>query len=153
MLPRLACVLAMCAALVVTANAAGAAEDVAIPLDGPRLDDVPGPVIDQSALPAPAQWQALRYDRPLRMLAVCGKGSLAPWQRVARRMRSTIVFRYYGQAGDAIYHVNDKWIEPKDTPTADELNACIATVAAESLAPRTQQPGMAFTPAASRPPT
>jgi len=126
--------------LVLTANLADAADHAAIPIDGPALDDVPGPVIDQSGLPAPAQWPVVRYDRSLRMLAVVGKGSLAPWQRVARRMRSTIEFRYVGQAGDAIYHVNDKWIEPKNNPTADELNAYVAKVAAESLAPKNGQP-------------
>jgi hypothetical protein len=43
-----------------------------LPVPVPKLEDLPGPVVDPANLPAPAQWPVPRYDRPLRMLAVSG---------------------------------------------------------------------------------
>jgi hypothetical protein len=55
-------------------------------------------------------------------------------------MRSTVEFRYAGKAGDSIYHVNDKWIEPQKNPTAGELDAYIKKIATEALSPREGRP-------------
>jgi hypothetical protein len=74
------------------------------------------------------------------MLAVTRHASVADYQRIARRMRSLIEFRYDGKAGDSIYHVNDKWIEPEKNPTPAELDDYVRNVAIESLAPRKGKP-------------
>jgi hypothetical protein len=103
---------------------------------GPKLDETPGAVAPDANLPAPAPWPVLRYERPLRMLAVAGKRQpVTDLQRIARRMRSRIEFRYTGgrDVGMAIYHVNDKWIEPKENPTAEELSAYSIEVVREAL--------------------
>jgi len=50
---------------------------------GPRLDDLPGPVVITAGLPAAATWPMLRYEKPLRVLAVASKGaSIAAYQRI-----------------------------------------------------------------------
>jgi hypothetical protein len=82
----------------------------------------------------------LRYEAPLRILAVTDHASTAAYQRIARRLRSTIEFRYEGKAGDSIYHVNDKWIEPQKNPTPAELDDYVRNVARESLGPRNGKP-------------
>jgi hypothetical protein len=111
------------------------------PVAGPKLEDLPGPTTDATALPAPAQWPVLRYEQPLRILAVHRKfGSIAAYQRIARRMRSTLSTLYPGAAGDAIYHVNDKWIEPEKDPTHAELDQYIQRVVREGVAPRDGKP-------------
>src|SRR6516165_6352804 len=107
---------------------------------GPRLDEVPGPRAVGPGLPPPAQWPVLRYRHPLRILVVTGKRSLAAFQRIARRMRSTVEFRYADQAGFSMYHVNDKWIEPKNNPTTGELDDYVRRVATEALSPRGGMP-------------
>jgi hypothetical protein len=111
-----------------------------IPVPGPKLDDLPEPVVSPANLPAPARWPVLRYERPLRMLAVVEKIQLSPYQRIARRMRSALEVCCEGPAGDGIYHVNDKWIEPKDNPTPKELDEFIKRVAHEAVAPRKGTP-------------
>ena len=89
--------------------------------EGPRLDEVPGPSLATQGLPAPARWPMLRYERPLRILALTDMtSSTAGYQRIARRMRSELDVRYLGGGMD-IYHVNDKWIEPQKDPTPKEL--------------------------------
>src|SRR5437762_5152953 len=103
----------VCAALPLFLQTAIEARAQESPAPGPRLDEVPGPAIDRSNLPPPAQWPVLRYESPLRILVVTRQASLAAYQRIARRMRSTVEFRYEGKGGDSIYHVNDKWIEPE----------------------------------------
>jgi hypothetical protein len=55
-------------------------------------------------------------------------------------MRSTVEFRYAGKAGDSMYHVNDKWIEPEKNPTAGELDEYIKKIATEALSPREGRP-------------
>ena len=111
--------IAVCMVLASSGMPAHAAEQIPVP--GPQLDPVPGPAITSANLPAPATWPILRYERPLRILAILSKRqSTAPLQRIARRMRASLEIRYVG-GGDDRYHVNDKWIEPKGDPTKDEL--------------------------------
>jgi hypothetical protein len=57
---------------------------------------------------------------------------LSPYQAIARRVRGTVEARYL-DAGDAIYHVNDKWIEPKDNPTRPELTAYARQVVMDTV--------------------
>ncbi len=116
---------------------AGAA---AYPLPGPQLEEVPGPVLSQEGIPAPATWPALRYEQPLRILAITSKGnSAAAYQRIARRMRASLDLRYLG-GGDDIYHVNDKWIEPKDNPTAQELREYTVKVIRDTVSAAAAEP-------------
>jgi len=92
-----------------------------LPVAGPQLDNIPGPSVITTGAPACALWPAVRYERPLRLLAVGWKGgSIADLQRIARRLRASLEVRYLG-GGDDRYHVNDKWIEPSDNPTLEEL--------------------------------
>jgi len=94
--------------------------------DGPHLVNVPGPQVIRQGQPEMATWHALRYERPVRMLAILDKRTAAaPMQRIARRLRARLELRYISRGGgaDEIYHVNDKWIEPKENPTRKELHA------------------------------
>jgi hypothetical protein len=104
---------------------------------GPQLDDVPGPIVAVSGLPAPATWPALRHERPLRLLVVSWKGqSVEPFRRIGRRLRALVEYRHVSTGGDEQYHVHDAWIEPHGSPTRDEIKehsirdaiAAVATV-------------------------
>lgn len=104
------------------------------PVVGPELEDVPGPAIDRAGLPAAAAWPAIRYERPMRLMAIVDKRhSAAAYQRIARRLRAVLEIRYLA-AGDDRYHVNDKWIEPNDPPTMDELIAASKRLVIQSIA-------------------
>ena len=106
-----------------------------LPLAGPHLESVPGPSYSTEGVPAVATWPMLRYDKPLRVLAIGAKtGTAAEWQRICRRMRATLDVRYLG-GGDDRYHVNDKWIEPSDNPTAEELAKYGVKVVVDTLNP------------------
>lgn len=95
---------------------------------GPQLAVVPAP--SPSAVPA---WPALRHARPLHlMLIVSTRQELGAYLRIARRANAVLDTRY-ATTGDVIYHVNDKWIEPKDNPTSAELDANSRMVILDSL--------------------
>ncbi len=86
------------------------------------LGQVPVPALTDRELPEPAQWPVLRYQRPLRMLVIADKNqSMAAYRRIALRLRSRVDYCYVGVNDQVEYHVNDKWIEPKENPTRDEL--------------------------------
>src|SRR5262245_29548828 len=92
------------------------------------LDEIPGPELTQEGLPAPARWLALRYDQPpLRLLAICTKSEMrSPYERIARRLRASLDVRYTSPTnGDMINHINDKWIEASNHPTAEELGRAV----------------------------
>ncbi len=92
--------------------------------DGPQLDVVPGPIVEPAGRPEVASWPVLRYKKPVRILVVLDKRSSAgPFLRIARRLRAVLEIRYLTRGSNAIYHVNDKWIEPKENPTREELAA------------------------------
>jgi hypothetical protein len=104
---------------------------------GPQLDDVPGPVVAESGLPAPATWPAQRHELPLRLLVVSWKGqSVESFRRIGSRVRALVEYRYVSTGGDDQYHVHDAWIEPHGSPTRDEIKehsirdaiAAVATV-------------------------
>ena len=104
-----------------------------ISLAGPELDGVPGPAVDLAGLPPAATWPAMRYEHPLRLLAILDKReSAAPYQRIARRLHASLELRYIA-VGDDRYHVNDKWIEPSDHPTMEELIAQSKKTVVESI--------------------
>lgn len=87
-----------------------------------RIMELLGPVLADRELPEPARWPALRYERPLRMLVVAEKRhAMSAYRRIALRLRSRVDYCYVGVDDMVEYHVNDKWIEPKDQPTRDEL--------------------------------
>lgn len=101
-------------------------------LAAPRLDEVPMAGLD-GALPAPATWPALRHESSPRLLVLTSKGEfLSPYQAIARRLHGTVEARYVN-GSDARYHVNDAWIEPKDTPTEQELTAYARQVIVETV--------------------
>jgi hypothetical protein len=121
-------------AIVVWACCVWAATATAAPR-GPELDEVPGPAVDVEHTPEPATWPAARYQRPLRLMAILGKGeSAAAYQRIARRLRASLELRYLA-VGDDRYHVNDKWIEPSGDPTMEELIAESRKMAFRSIEP------------------
>jgi hypothetical protein len=69
-------------------------------------------------LPDAALWPAARHERPLKLLVISDKNSsLATYRRIARRLGSQVEYVYVGVNDQVEYHVNDKWIEPKDNPT------------------------------------
>jgi len=121
------CIVVLFSILLFTRMADGAPS---LPLAGPRLEATPDAAAP-TGLPALATWPVWRYTHPPRVLAITGKlGSAAPYARICRRLRARLELRYIS-TGDDRYHVNDKWIEPTDTPTQDELkSATIATAIA-----------------------
>ena len=122
-------------AIVLWACCVWAAAGTAAAPRGPELDEVPGPVIDPDHMPEPATWPVVRYQRPLRLTAILGKGeSAAAYERIARRLRASLEIRYLA-AGDDRYHVNDKWIEPSGDPTMEELIAESRKIAFRSIEP------------------
>lgn len=100
----------------------------------PTLEDVPVRLPDTD-LPAPATWPSWQPEEPLRILVITGKGDfLSPYQRIARRLGATLDVRYLN-GPDAIYHVNDKWIEPEtQPPTIAELTRHAEKVVLDTLA-------------------
>lgn len=105
----------------------------------PQIDEVPMSVLT-GELPVPATWPALRDEQPLRLLVLTTKGAfLSPYQAIARRLHGTVEARYIN-GSDARYHVNDAWIEPKDTPTDAELTAYAKQVIVETVRGLVQQP-------------
>jgi hypothetical protein len=108
-------------------------------LTPPRLEAVPVATI-RGALPAPATWPAVRHARTPRLLVLTTKGTfLSPYQAIARRLHGTLEARYLN-GSDARYHVNDAWIEPKDTPTEAELTAYAKEVIVETVRGLTRAP-------------
>ena len=106
----------------------------------PRLDNVPGPVAGQEGVPEVATWSTVRYASPLRMLAIIGKReSAGPYLRISRRLRADLEIIYLSHGKDEIYHVNDKWIEPKDNPTREELAEYSEEVVVETLERQAEQ--------------
>jgi hypothetical protein len=98
MSPRLLSLTIVCAAVpLLGAGAVPTGERQDVFATGPRLDDLPGPRAARTGLPPPAQGPVLRYRHPLRILVLTGKRSLAPLQRIACRMRSTVEFCYAGK--------------------------------------------------------
>ena len=114
------------------ADAAGVAQSVG---------DVPGPVLDGRELPEAAAWPVLRYERPLRMLVVADKRqAMSAYRRIALRLRSRVDYCYVGVDDMVEYHVNDKWIEPKDQPTRDELAKAVLESAVRTTQVQDGQP-------------
>jgi len=114
----------------------------ALPLVGATLETVPGPVEARATWPAPAQWPALRYTRPLRVLALVSRNdSLAGVQRTCRRMHASLDVRFlslwdiYG----ADPHLLDAW-EQNRNPTTEEVRTINLRLATESLALRNGVP-------------
>jgi hypothetical protein len=101
---------------------------------GPALECVPGPLVSDG-LPAPATWPTWEPDEALRILVITGKGDfLSPYQRIARRLGASLDVRHLN-GPDAIYHVNDKWIEPEtQAPTNAELTRYAEQVVLDTLA-------------------
>lgn len=107
-----------------------------LPLAGPGLESVPGPVVAPTTWPAPAQWTPLRYSHPLRALALVSRyDSLAGLQRVCRRMRASLDVRFISlwEIYGADPHLLDMW-EQRGNPTADETRARNLRLATEALA-------------------
>jgi hypothetical protein len=106
-------------AFLLTTHSACAAQ-VSVP--EPELEVVPGPEQPQAGLPDAATWPVRRHQQPLRLLAVLNKGtSLAPYRRIALRLQASLDVGYVSEGGDERYHVNDKWIEPNDPPSSEQL--------------------------------
>jgi hypothetical protein len=105
------------------------------------VDDVPGPVLDGRDLPEAAAWPALRYERPLRILVVAEKRqAMSAYRRISLRLRSRVDYCYVGVDDMVEYHVNDKWIEPKDQPTRDELAKTVLESAVRTTQVQDGQP-------------
>jgi len=122
------------AAVWAPAGASAAKAPLAEPPLGPSLAAVPGCQIHTPNRPQAATWAEVRYAEPVRILGILDKGqSAAALQRIARRLRAVLELRYLCRGGDEIYHVNDKWIEPKDNPTRDELREYAEEVVLDSL--------------------
>ena len=114
------------------ADAAGVAQSVG---------DVPSPVLAGHDLPEPGRWPALRYERPLRMLVVADKRqAMSAYRRIALRLHSRVDYCYVGVDDMVEYHVNDKWIEPKDQPTRDELAKAVLESAVRTTQVQAGQP-------------
>ncbi|HUU70563.1 MAG TPA: hypothetical protein VM186_13625, partial [Planctomycetota bacterium] len=126
----------LCAAAAAFIGSAGlAAMDVQVPVAGPALEEVPGPVGDSANFPPPAQWPALRHDRPLRMLAIMWRQAYGtPMQLIARRMHARLDTRFYSLAEiyGADIHVLDFW-EQRGNPTSEELLAHNRTLVSDAI--------------------
>jgi len=118
----------------------GAAAELARPVEQ-TWTEIPQPEAGRRDWPAAAVWPAMRHQRPLRLLVVAEKrNAMGPYQRIARRLRATLRFVYVGVSDLVEYHVNDKWIEPKENPKREELRQAILAAALEALAVRDGRP-------------